>query len=129
MPQKDFDRWNEKKKHINDRERSPFFHEREVWWCSIGLNIGYEQDGGDGFERPVLIIKKFNREVFWALPFTTSHKQNQYHLPIFGEEGSVIIISQLRLLSSKRLERLIYKIPPLQFEQIVSKVQQLFPKS
>lgn len=35
------------------------FYEREIWWCSLGVNIGFEQDGtNDLFERPVLVIKK-----------------------------------------------------------------------
>lgn len=128
MSEKDFDRWNERKKYIHGKEHVPFFHEREVWWCSLGLNIGYEQDGGEGFERPMLVVRKFNKDVFWALPFTTSRKQNQYHLPVFSEEGSVVILSQLRLLSSKRLERLVCKVSPIQFDRIVTKIQQLFPR-
>ncbi|MEK7645463.1 MAG: type II toxin-antitoxin system PemK/MazF family toxin [Patescibacteria group bacterium] len=127
MPQKDFDRWNEKKKYIHGKEYIPFFHEREVWWCSLGLNVGYEQDGGEGFERPMLVVKKFNKDVFWALPFTTSHKQNQYHFPIFGEEGSVIILSQLRLMSSKRLERYVYKMSEEHFREVILRVQRFFP--
>ena len=55
---KDFDKWNERKKALNDRERI-LFNPREIWWCSFGVNIGSEQDGsGDNFERPVIIIKK-----------------------------------------------------------------------
>jgi len=125
---KEFDAWNEKKKVVHDRESVPFFHEREVWWCTIGLNVGYEQDGGDKFERPILVVKKFNRDVLWVLPLTTSDKRNQYYFPISGKEGSAVILSQLRLVSSKRLERLMYKLPKGQFKQILAQVQQFFPK-
>jgi mRNA interferase MazF len=125
---KDFEVWNKKKKIIHERENVPFFHEREIWWCSLGLNVGYEQDGGEKFERPVLVIKKFNRDVFWALPLTTSDKRNQYYFPIGGQEGSAVILSQLRLVSSKRLERLMYKLPKNQFKKILAQVQQFFPK-
>jgi hypothetical protein len=47
MMQKDFDKWNETKKKIHDRINTPFFNEREVWWCVLGRNIGVEQDGGE----------------------------------------------------------------------------------
>lgn len=127
MP-KDFDTWNERKKVVHDCGSTPFFHEREVWWCTLGLNVGYEQDGGDTFERPVLIIKKFNRDVLWALPLTTSDKRNQYYFPISGQPNSAVILSQLRLMSSKRLERLMYKLPKSQFKQILVQVQQFFPR-
>lgn len=128
MSQKDFDRWNEKKKTVHNREHVAFFHEREVWWCSLGLNIGYEQDGGETFERPMLVVKKFNKDVFWALPFTTSSKQNQYHFPVFGGDGSVIILSQLRLTSAKRLERCMYRMSVENFREVILRVQQFFPK-
>jgi hypothetical protein len=37
---KDFDKWNNKKKEINNQDFFDlFFHEREIWWCSLGLNI------------------------------------------------------------------------------------------
>ena len=41
---KDFDRWNSKKKVVNLSSRFVRFHEREIWWCTIGINVGREQD-------------------------------------------------------------------------------------
>lgn len=56
--EKNFDKWNGEKKRVNIRDENTLFHEREVWWCSLGVNIGFEQDGkNDIFERPVLIIR------------------------------------------------------------------------
>ena len=43
--QKKFDLWNIKKKEINKKEKEIQFREREIWWISIGVNIGFEQDG------------------------------------------------------------------------------------
>ncbi len=58
---KDFRRWTTKKEVLNDTEGTALFHEREVWWCALGANIGFEQDGGqEDFERPVVVLKKFN---------------------------------------------------------------------
>lgn len=42
---KDFDTWNESKKNIHAKQELPQFSEYEIWWCSYGLNIGYEVDG------------------------------------------------------------------------------------
>jgi hypothetical protein len=41
---KDFDGWNKVKKFTEQRER-PLFHEKEIWWCLFGVNVGSEQDG------------------------------------------------------------------------------------
>lgn len=43
---KDYKKWMENKAKINNEKVRPFFHEREIWFSSIGENIGYEQDGG-----------------------------------------------------------------------------------
>ncbi|MFW0862376.1 MAG: type II toxin-antitoxin system PemK/MazF family toxin [Candidatus Komeilibacteria bacterium] len=92
--------------HIAD-EREVFFREKEIWWASLGVNIGYEQDGKNkNFERPVIIVKKFNKDLFWAIPTTTKIKDKHYYFK-FSYNGSKqsTILSQLKLFSSKRLIR------------------------
>ncbi len=62
--QKDFDSWSKYKKKINSTsdDNIAYFYERELWWCALGINIGFEQDGKNKHhERPVLILRKFNR--------------------------------------------------------------------
>ncbi len=77
----------------------------------------------------MLIIKKFNRDVLWILPLTRSDKRNRYNVPItVGDENLVVILSQLRLISSKRLQRYMHKLPQGQFKQVVCLVQQFFPR-
>ncbi|OGI95324.1 hypothetical protein A2917_02040 [Candidatus Nomurabacteria bacterium RIFCSPLOWO2_01_FULL_42_17] len=126
---KDFDKWNEKKKYIDQKEISDgiFFNEREIWWGSLGLNIGYEQDGkNENFERPLLIIRKFNRDIVWVLPLTTIAKNNKFHYKL-KSSGSFVILSQVRLLSTKRLLRLIETINENEFNEIITKTKELFP--
>ncbi len=54
-----FVEWTKLKVRIHIKENSAlYFHEREVWWASLGKNIGFEQDGKNKmFERPVLVLK------------------------------------------------------------------------
>src|SRR3989344_5997071 len=104
---KDFQKWHDKKNAI-DQNLDPrvFFHEGEVWWGSLGLNVGFEQDGrGERFSRPVLVFKKFNKEVFWALPLSTKIKVGKFYMPVDLRDGRarVAIISQIRLIDAKRL--------------------------
>jgi mRNA interferase MazF len=105
--------------HISP-ERELFFHEREIWWASLGINIGYEQDGkNETFERPILIIKVFNRHVFWALPMSSKEKVGKYYYQTeYAGDKSTVILSQLRLISSKRLIRKIRKLPSGEFNEI-----------
>ena len=64
--------WNNLKYElITIKSPPPNFNERDIWWCSIGVNVGYEVNGKNGpFERPVLIIKKYNNDMFFGLPLT-----------------------------------------------------------
>lgn len=107
---KDFDSWNAKKKWIHSQQPQVFFHIREVWWCSLGVNIGFEQDGkGEKSARPVLIFKKFNNEICWALPLSlqikTKEKTAHFYSTVSLEDGipRTALLSQLRLIDGKRL--------------------------
>ena len=54
-----YDQWNNVKKELANREEKFFFKEGEIWWVSLGQNLGTESYGkGDTFRRPVLVIKK-----------------------------------------------------------------------
>jgi len=124
MP-KNFDQWNERKKNLEIKgSDSLLFHEREIWWCSLGLNLGDEEDGkNEFFERPVLIVKKFNNRICWVLPMSTSQKENPYyHNLTYDGQVSAVILSQLRIVSVKRFLRFVRKISDDQFDLIWSKV-------
>ena len=117
---KDFDTWNIQKKKIHQSEFSGFIHEREIWWCSLGLNIGDEEDGkNENFERPILVLKKFNRKIVLIIPLTTKIKENPYYFS-FTHDGVrfAVILSQIRLISTSRLSRRIRKIDVLLFNVI-----------
>ena len=106
--EKDFEGWNSKKKDIHARAIAPCYHKREIWWCSLGVNVGFEQDGtGVNYDRPVLIVQGFNAHVFFGVAITGKMKQGRYYMPIGKIEGreASVILSQVRLIDSKRLVR------------------------
>ncbi|MEK7604731.1 MAG: type II toxin-antitoxin system PemK/MazF family toxin [Patescibacteria group bacterium] len=103
---KDFWTWHAKKEKVDEKGTRVFFHEREIWFCHLGTNVGFEQDGkGDNFGRPIIIFRKFNKEVFWGVPLTTRDKGGKFYLPVASGDGQsrMAILSQLRLLDAKRL--------------------------
>jgi mRNA interferase MazF len=106
---KDFDSWNSRKKEVNDSHRKLFYHEREVWWSSVGVNVGYEIDGkNENFERPVLVLRKVNQNQFIGLPITSQDKKGFFYVEarFSDDEGAGNVnISQLRVFSSNRLLR------------------------
>lgn len=113
------------KAKINNDKKRPFFHEREVWFSSLGENIGFEQDGsGEKFLRPMLVLRKFNNEVVWVLPLTRTDKTGKYYfrISLVTDDGrtddrpSVIILTQLRLVDAKRLQ---YKIGDIKEDEFI----------
>lgn len=77
--QKNFDIWNTYKKEIEDNPRTDFVNKRDIWWCSLGVNIGSEQDGvGEHFERPVVVLRKLSSTTFIVLPLTTKKKLEDF---------------------------------------------------
>src|ERR1035437_6316122 len=107
--EKDFDKWNEVKKITdkNDASSASFPKEREVWWCSVGVNVGVETDGKhETFERPVLLVRVLNKEMLWAVPITSTMKDSPFYYPfLFKNEDRSVILTQLRVMSTKRLLR------------------------
>jgi mRNA-degrading endonuclease toxin of MazEF toxin-antitoxin module len=112
--------------HIRD-DQDIYFYEREIWWVSLGINIGFEQDGKhNNFERPVLVLKKFGAKTLWILPMTSKEKVGifYYHIEYQGK-NYFLILSQLKLISSKRLLRKIRTLSEDEFEDIKLKLKAL----
>jgi mRNA-degrading endonuclease toxin of MazEF toxin-antitoxin module len=118
--EKDFWKWHDLKTKIERKDRSPLFHEAEIWWSSLGANVGVEEDGkNDLFERPILIFHKFNKDMFCGLPMSSVKKSGKYDYSIFvhGYERT-ILLSQIRTLSAKRLIRRAGKLQRKKFLRI-----------
>ncbi len=127
--EKDFDAWNKEKKIVDKKvvNRNLFFYPREIWWCSAGLNIGVESNGKhENFERPMLILKKFNSEMIWVLPLSTQGKEHKYYYKLEYESiRSWVIISQIKTISTKRLLRKIGSISEHDFKTITNKLRDI----
>ncbi|MBI2411500.1 MAG: type II toxin-antitoxin system PemK/MazF family toxin [Candidatus Kerfeldbacteria bacterium] len=111
--------------HILQDTHLVYFHEREIWWCSLGINIGYEQNGKNQyFERPVLVVKKFNRYLLWAVPLTSKQKSGKFYYETWYEGKKYsIILSQMRAISSKRLLRKIRTVPQSEFTEVKKQIK------
>jgi mRNA-degrading endonuclease toxin of MazEF toxin-antitoxin module len=129
--QKDFKVWTPEKERLNNNENSrPGFHEREIWYCHLGENIGFEQDGkGDQFLRPIIILRKFNNEILWAIPLTSTIKKSPYYFVVSLKNNtkSSAILSQIRLIDAKRLSYTIGEVSKEEFEELKKKLKNLIP--
>jgi mRNA interferase MazF len=105
---KDFKGWAELKFNLQAFTSPHSFREREIWWAAIGHNVGDEEDGkGQYYSRPVLVIRKFNKNLFWGIPLTTTARTGEYysHFRYKKRVDSTAILSQLRMFDARRLLR------------------------
>jgi mRNA interferase MazF len=71
----EYDSWNTVKKNIANNHKQVFCKTRDIWWCSVGMNIGTEIYGkNEMFERPILVLKVYNKETVLGLPLSTKIK-------------------------------------------------------
>jgi mRNA interferase MazF len=118
---KQFDDWNILKKVIDNTSSLVGFSQREIWWCRIGVNVGFEEDGkSQQFSRPVLVLRKFNKHFFLGIPLATSVKRNNPYYHVFTFQGQDIsaLLSQTRPYDAKRLTDRIGQVPEQTFGEI-----------
>lgn len=121
-----FNQWTKLKITLHISERVTLFQEGEIWWVNLGANIGYEEEGkNENFERPVLVLRKFNRHLLWAVPLTTKIKPNNpfYYQYLFRNTKFSAILSQLRSISNKRLIRKIGRMPNDDYKKICEEIK------
>ena len=127
--QKDFDGWNDHKKHIHFNSENKFYHPRDIWWCTLGLNVAFEQDGKDvDFQRPILIIKALGDKTCIVLPLTTSPKNHKYRIDLGEVDGKLAkaVLSQVKVIDTKRLINKVAVLSEDKFEVIRKAVRDLF---
>lgn len=122
--------WLKKQIQISDRVKNPpHIHEREIWWCHVGYNIGYEEMGkGEHFQRPVLILKKFNNNLFMGVLLSSKLKEDNKHYKkiTFDNKEISAMISQTRTMDSKRLIEKMGTLDQKDFELVKSEFLAMF---
>jgi mRNA-degrading endonuclease toxin of MazEF toxin-antitoxin module len=113
---------------LQNKDAKGAFYEGEVWWCSMGLNIGEEVYGkGIYFTGPVLVFKKLTKNSFLALPFTGSEKHGSWYIPIdLPNRRSSIMLNQARIVDKKRLRSKITDLDIVDFHQIKTRFHKFY---
>ena len=126
MDAKRFDEWNAVAKTLHDKSPVVEYHEREIWWCSIGENIGSEINGkGESFLRPVLIVRKYGN-LFFGIPLSSQHHTGMWYAQFeHKQKYQCALLSQSSTFSSNRLQRKIGRLSVNIFIQVCSKLELL----
>lgn len=122
-----FDKWNELKKEISQKG-SVYTKEGQIYYASLGHNIGFEQNGrGDKFMRPILIYKKFGKETILGIPLSSQVKEGRFYYTFSFQANklSVALLSQIRLLDTRRLYSRLGRMKKDDFIKMKQKLNEL----
>ncbi len=126
-----YNNWNNIKKQIANDNITVGFKNRDIFYMNMGKNIGFEEDGkGENFVRPVVIVKGFNKNMFFGIPLSTKIKEGKFYYRFkFNKKDEAIeniaLLSQMRLFSTKRLLNKIGMMNIDDFENMKNKFKNL----
>ena len=126
---KNFHDWNIKKIKIDKNETFNHPREKEIWWCSIGINIGSEVYGkGADYTRPVLVINAEGSENFIGIPLTSNIKSKKYACIIKTDDGALhtALIYQIRSFDKRRLTERKYILSTEEYSKIKKYFNRLY---
>ena len=124
---KKFQEWHTLKENLHYSNKKVLFKEREIFWASVGVNIGFEQDGkGHILSRPLLILKKYNNNLFFGIPLSTKIKEGTFFFDfqLNGKDSSALLV-QGRTYDAKRLENKMGMIAKDDFDMLKIKLREL----
>ena len=100
-----FDDWNEKKQALHATRPNILFKEGQIWWCSLGVNVGEEVLGkGPMYCRPVIVLRKIAHTSCVVIPTTTKVKYSSWYFPLeVNNLKRWAMMHQIRFISSRRL--------------------------
>ena len=123
-----FSEWAGLKPRLHFTESVAFPKKREIWWAHIGQNIGVEINGkSNKFERPVLIVRVFNKDFVLVVPISSREKEGRYYYSFMNpaREKNVVVLSQIKSISSKRLVRIVGEMGASDFSEIVARLKDM----
>jgi pseudaminic acid cytidylyltransferase len=122
-----YDEWNNLKKELSKKENIINFYQGNIYFMSIGQNVGHESYGKDKlFLRPVLVYKKLTKTTFLGIPLTSKDKNGSYFFKFSYKKDkiSIAMLHQMRVFDIRRTEYLSGKINKNTYKNLEKKVKE-----
>lgn len=129
MNENEFDAWNVKKKKLDQQRNYLHPKEREIWWCSVGKNVGSEIYGkGNNFARPVLVINADEDRNFVGIPLSSILRSRKYSSIIRSEDGNLhsALVYQMKNFDNKRLINLFSSVSKEEYLKVKDVFKKIF---
>jgi mRNA interferase MazF len=129
---KDFATWMPKKAQLDAlSHKPPLVSERDIWWASVGENIGSEMNGkSDLFSRPVIIFCKLAHGFYFVVPTSTKPKEGSWYVPFTrGGKSVVACLHQTKAIDYRRLSSKLGQIDTADYELVQKGFVKLYIKN
>jgi len=73
------------------KHRPPLVSQGDIWWASVGENVGSEINGKSRlFSRPVIVFKKLAHGFYFVIPTTTRDRRGTWFVPFRQHEQNML---------------------------------------
>ena len=112
----------------NIGDRPPLVSQGDIWWVSLGENVGSEINGKSKlFSRPVIIFKKLAHGFYFVIPTTTQIREGSWYVPFRHQEREMVAcLHQARAIDYRRLSSKIGTLDDEDYTRIKSGFASLY---
>lgn len=106
----------------------PYVNEGDVWWASLGENVGAEINGKSHlFTRPVIIFKKLAHGFYFVIPTTTQHRKGSWYVG-FPQHSHIVTacLHQARTIDYRRLYSKLSELYDHDFVRVKKSFEKLY---
>ena len=131
MHLKRFFEWIGLKERLDSRiMAAPHVSEGELWWASLGENVGAEINGKSrDFSRPVLIFRKLSSGFYFVIPLTTQMRTGSWYVSYQqGDKECTACLHQARSIDYRRLHSRLGELDEVDFLRVQEAFQKLYMK-
>jgi mRNA interferase MazF len=109
-----------KQKLHRGTQSPPLVSTGDIWWASIGENVGSEINGKSRlFSRPVIIFKKLAHGFYFVIPTTTKSKVGSWFVPFRqADRYMAASLHQARAIDHRRLSTKLGQLDDSDFDRV-----------
>src|SRR5260221_13607637 len=121
--------WMGLKQNLHETaHQPPLVSEGDIWWASIGENMGSEINGkSDLFSRPVVIFRKLSHGFYFVVPTTTRERSGSWFVPFRHKARTMVAcLHQVRAIDHRRLSSKLGTMDDEDFERVKAGFRKLY---
>lgn len=109
-----------KEKIHNSKHAPPLVSQGDIWWISIGENVGSEINGKNSlFSRPAIIYKKLAHGFYFVIPTTTKDREGSWYVSFRHQEKDMVAcLHHARSIDHRRLSTKLGTLDDEDFQRV-----------